>query len=52
MRNTIFITKISFFVFIALLWFCQKNREIKNINKTYHIPPIIKYDFPDTLKGK
>ena len=52
MKNIILVTKISFFIFIAFLWFCQKNREIKNINKTYHIPPIIKYDFPDTLKGK
>ena len=52
MRNTIFITKISFFIFIALLWACGDNKEIKNIKKTYHIPPIIKYDFPDTLKGK
>lgn len=52
MRNTIFITKISFFVFISLLCSCGNNKEIKNINKTYHIPPIIEYDFPDTLKGK
>ena len=52
MKNIILVTKISFFIFIAFLWSCQKNREIKNINKTYHIPPIIEYDFPDTLKGK
>ena len=52
MRNTIFITKISFFVFIALLCACGNNKEIKNIKKTYHISSIIEYDFPDTLKGK
>ena len=37
MRNTFLVTKISFFVFIALLWSCENNKEIKNINKTYHI---------------
>ena len=52
MRNTFLVTKISFFVFIALLCACGDNKEIKNIKKKYHIPPIIKYDFPDTLKGK
>jgi len=52
MKNIIFITKISFFVFIALLWSCGDNKEIKNIKKTYHIPSIIEHDFPDTLKGK
>ena len=52
MKNIILVTKISFFVFIALLCSCGNNKEIKNINKTYHIPPIIKYDFLHTLKGK
>jgi len=51
MRNTISVTKISFFVFIALLWACGNNKEIKNTKKTYHIPSIIEYDFPDALKG-
>ena len=52
MRNTFLVTKISFFVFIALLCACGDNKEIKNIKKTYNIPSIIEYDFPDTLKGK
>ena len=52
MRNTISVTKISSFIFIALLWACRKDKEIKNIKKIYNIPSIIKYDFPDTLKGK
>ena len=52
LRNTFLVTKISFFIFIALLWACGDNKEIKNIKKTYHIPSIIEYDFPDTLKGK
>ncbi|EGD34128.1 hypothetical protein [Capnocytophaga sp. oral taxon 338] len=52
MRNIILVTKISFFIFIALLWSCENNKEIKNIKKTYNIPSIIEYDFPDTLKGK
>lgn len=52
MRNTFLVTKISFFIFIALLWACGDNKEIKNIKKTYNIPSIIEYDFPDTLKGK
>ena len=37
MRNAFLVTKISFFVFIALLCACGDNKEIKNINKTYHI---------------
>jgi lipoprotein len=52
MRNIILATKISFFIFIALLWSCENNKEINNIKKTYNIPSIIEYDFPDTLKGK
>lgn len=52
MRNTISVTKISSFIFIALLWSCRNDKEIKNIKKIYNIPSIIKYDFPDTLKGK
>ena len=52
MRNTISVTKISSFIFIALLWACKNDKEIKNIKKIYNIPSIIKYDFPDTLKGK
>ena len=52
MRNTISVTKISSFIFIALLWACRNDKEIKNIKKIYNIPSIIKYDFPDTLKGK
>jgi|GEM_PF-1233140 lipoprotein len=52
MRNIILVNKISFFIFIALLWACENNKEIKNIKKTYNIPSIIEYDFPDTLKGK
>jgi len=52
MRNTFLVTKIRFFVFIALLCACGNNKEINNINKTYNIPSIIEYDFPDTLKGK
>lgn len=52
MRNTFLVTKISFFIFIALLWACGDNKEIKNIKKMYNIPSIIEYDFPDTLKGK
>ena len=52
MRNIILVTKISFFIFITLLWSCGNNKEIKNIKKTYNIPSIIEYDFPDTLKGK
>ena len=31
MRNTFLVTKISFFIFIALLWACGDNKEIKNI---------------------
>lgn len=38
MRNTIFITKISFFIFIALLWACGDNKEIKNIKKRIIYP--------------
>lgn len=52
MRNTFLVTKISFFIFIDLLWACGDNKEIKNIKKMYNIPSIIEYDFPDTLKGK
>lgn len=52
MRNTISVTKISSFIFIALLQACRNDKEIKNIKKIYNIPSIIKYDFPDTLKGK
>ena len=52
MRNTFLVTKISFFVFIALLCACGNNKEINNIKKMYHIASIIEYDFPDTLKGK
>lgn len=52
MRNIISVTKISSFIFIALLWACRNDKEIKNIKKIYNIPSIIKYDFPDTLKGK
>ena len=50
MRNTISVTKISSFIFIALLCACRNNKKIKNIKKIYNIPSIIEYDFPDTLK--